>query len=409
MSAAAAPPSTGQSDLAAVRTRALIAGFVGLGLCALGALVLERGREQFFRSWLMAFLFWLALPLGSLAILMLHNQTGGRWGLALRRVLEAATHTLPLMALAFLPVALGVYYLYVWSNPNLVEADPLLRHKQPYLNVPAFLIRAAFYFAVWLFLAWRLYRYSRSLDERYDEGVARKMSIFSGPGLGLYGLTVTFAAIDWIMSLEPHWYSTIFGAMIAAAQLLPALAFGVAMLVWLADRPPLSGFLTAQLWNDLGNLLLAFVMIWAYLTFSQFFLIWSGNLPEETVWYRHRIYGGWEVLGWGLIIFYFAAPFVALFSRDLKRNPRRLVWAAGALLVMHLVYTFWLVVPSFDTYHPPGEVSHHHPHLTAHWLDLAAVVGLGGIWVGAFLWRLERRPLLPLTDPALHEEGNHHG
>ncbi len=406
MSAAAAPPSTGQSDLAAVRTRALIVGAVGLLLCVLGALLDER---QLFRSWLLAFLFWLALPLGSLAILMLHNQTGGRWGLALRRILEAATHTLPLMALAFLPVALGVYYLYVWSDPGLVESDPLLKHKQPYLNVPFFLIRAAFYFAVWLFIAWQLYRYSRSLDERYDPDVARRMSVLSGPGLGLYGLTVTFAAIDWIMSLEPHWFSSIFGAMMAAAQLLPALAFGVVVLAWLVDRPPLSGFLTPQLWNDLGNLLLAFVMIWAYLTFSQFFLIWAANLPEETTWYLHRIVGGWEVLGWGLIVFYFAAPFVALFSRDLKRNPRRLVWAAGTLLVMHLVYLFWVVVPSFDTYHQPGTEPHHRPHFHAHWLDLAALAGLGGVWLGVFLWRLEARPLLPLTDPGLHEEGNHHG
>jgi hypothetical protein len=442
MSTAAASPSANQGDLAALRLKALLVGAGGLALCALGALLDE---EQFFRSWLLAFVAWLALPLGSLAILMVQNLTGGRWGLALRRVLEAAAQTMPLMALAFLPVAFGVDYLYIWSDDALVANDPLLQHKRPYLNVPAFFVRAGVYFAVWLLLAWRLYRYSRSLEERYDPVVARRMSVFSGPGLALYGLTVTFAAIDWIMSLEPHWYSSIFGALIAAAQLLPALAFSIIVLIWLANRPPLAGFLSPSLWNDLGNLLLAFVMIWAYLTFSQFFLIWSGNLLEEIPYYYQRMHGGWEILGWGLILFYFAAPFVALFSRGLKRDPRRLVWAAAAVVVMHLVYQFWLVVPSFTAHHAPPPVpgagqhaaaqapaghkelagkapavrSHpagpgynpggHEPHFHAHWLDLAAVLGLGGVWLAAFLWRLEARPLLPLNDPGLHEEGNHHG
>jgi hypothetical protein len=390
---------------------ALIAGAAGLALCALGAFL---HFDRFCQAWLTAFLYWLALPLGGVAILMLHNQTGGRWGMPLRRVSEAASATLPLLALYFLPVALGVSSLYVWAEPEAwgYSGRQLheLHHKAAFLNVPFFLIRAAFYFALWLGIAFRLYLWSKALDERWDPVVARKAQVFSGPGLAVYALTVTFAAIDWIMSLETFWYSSIFGAMIAAAQLLPALAFGVAAVACLTSREPYPpGVATPTVWNDLGNLMLAFVMIWSYLTFSQFFLIWSGNLPEEIVWYKNRIEGGWEWLGWALIVFYFALPFLCLLMRDLKRRPQRLVWVAAAILGMHYVYTFWLVIPSFDA----RGAGAHEVALFRHdaldeflrlGLDLAALVGQGGIWLAAFLWLLRSRPLLPLTDPALQEE-----
>src|SRR5262249_47290151 len=194
----------------------------------------------------------------------------------------------------------------------------LLHKKEPYLNVPFFLVRAAVYFLVWIGVAFRMYAWSRALERNWDPVVARKMQVFTGPGLLLYGLTVTFSAIDWIMTLDPFWYSSIFGALIAMAQLLPAFAFGIVVLTWLAPREPVPQALNPTVWNDLGNLLLAFVMLWSYLTFSQFFLIWSGNLPEEIVWYKRRIEGGWEFLGWALILFYFALPFLALLIRDLN-------------------------------------------------------------------------------------------
>jgi hypothetical protein len=385
-----------------LRNPLLIAGGAGLALCALGALL---DPERFLQSWLVAFLFWLAMPLGSAAVLMLHHQTGGRWGLPLRRIQEAAAQTLPLLAVFFVPVALGVYYLYPWTDHGLFHGHEreLLHKKEPYLNVPFFLIRAAVYFLVWIGVAFRMYAWSRALERNWDPVIARKMQIFTGPGLLLYGLTVTFAAIDWIMTLEPFWYSSIFGALIAMAQLLPAFAFAIVVLTWLAPREPVPQALDPTVWNDLGNLLLAFVMLWSYLTFSQFFLIWSGNLPEEIVWYKRRIEGGWEFLGWALILFYFALPFLALLSRDLKRTPRRLVWVAGAILGMHFVYMFWLVIPAFGIY---GQGTHA-PQLHAHWLDLAALVGQGGLWLAAFLWRLQARPLLALNDPALLEEAHH--
>ncbi len=399
-----------QADLSArpdwtpLRNGLLIAGGAGLALCALGAML---DLDRLLHAWLTAFLYFLAFPLGALAILMLHNQTGGRWGIPMRRVFGAAGHTLPLLVLFFVPIALGVYRLYPWNHPEWFPEHErhLLHAKEPYLNVPFFLIRSAVYFAVWCGVALRLYLWSRALDERWDPLIARKVQVFSGPGLLLYGLTVTFAAIDWIMSLEPMWYSSIFGALIAGAQLLPALAFTIVVVVWLAPREPLPRVLNRTVWNDMGNLLLAFVMLWSYLTFSQFFLIWSGNLPEEISWYKHRISGGWDWVGWSLIIFYFALPFLALLMRDLKRRPQRLVWVAGAILLMHYVYMFWLVIPAFDLYGPDK----HEPYLHVHWLDLAALVGQGGIWLAVFLWRLESRPLLPLNDPALEEEAAHHG
>jgi hypothetical protein len=406
VSTAATPAA--RPGAAALQYRLLAAGGVGLGLCALGAIF---DVERFLKSWLVAFLFWLGLALGSLAILMLQNLTGGRWGLAIRRILEAAARTLPLFAVAFVPLALGVRCLYVWAEPptaltNNRALSELLHLKEPYLNVTAFLIRAAVYFLVWIGVSERLHRWSVALEERYDPEVARRAQVFSGPGLLLYGLTLTFAAIDWIMSLEPFWNSSIFGAMIAAAQILPALAFAIVVLAWLdaTRKPDLADVPTPALWGDLGNLMLAFVMIWAYMTYSQFFLIWSGNLPEEITWYTNRDRGGWQVLAWGLIIVYFGLPFVLLLSRGLKRDPRTLVWPAGAVLVMHCVYQFWLIVPAQA--HIPG--LHHEPHFTVHWLDLAALVGLGGVWLALFLWRLQSRPLLPLNDPAL-QEVPHHG
>jgi hypothetical protein len=398
-----AAPSV-QAEWGRLRTPLLIAGGAGLALCALGALL---DPERFAQAWLVAFLFWLAMPLGSVAVLMVHQQTGGRWGLPLRRIQEAAAQTLPLLALFFAPVAVYIFDLYPWTHPGLFHGHEgeLLHKKEAFLNVPFFLIRAAVYFLVWIGVAFRMYAWSRSLERDWDPVLARRMQVFTGPGLLLYGLTVTFAAIDWIMTLEPLWYSSIFGAMIAMAQLLPAFAFGIVALTWLAPREPVPQALNPTVWNDLGNLLLAFVMLWSYLTFSQFFLIWSGNLPEEIVWYTRRIRGGWEFLGWGLIVFYFALPFLALLVRDLKRTPHRLVWVAGAILVMHYVYTFWLVIPAFGV-HGHGT---HTPQFHAHWLDLAALVGQGGVWLAAFLWRLQARPLLALNDPALLEEEAHHG
>jgi hypothetical protein len=411
-------PNNGWANVQRLQGTALLIGVVGLLLCAAGAVFdpvhYYQSNEfanprQFFHSYLIAFNFCLALTLGSLAIWMLHNLTGGWWGLVIRRWLEAATRTLPLMALFFVPIACGLAYLYIWVDPSDQslspfmftilpgqEIDELLEHKEAWLNVPFFLVRAAVYFACWLILAFALNRWSAAEDERPDPELARRAQMLSGPGLIIYGLTMTLAAVDWTMSLEPMWYSTIFGAIVATGQMLPALGLAILGTTLLASRRPLADVVTPQIWNDLGNLLLAFVMLWTYMSFSQLLLIWSENLKEEIPWYVIRAEGGWQLVGILLAVFYFTLPFVLLLSRDIKRHPRRLAVVAGLLVVVSFVHQYWLVAPVTSP-----------KQLSVHWMDLAALAGVGGIWLSVFLWQLRARPLVPVHDPLLAEALHH--
>jgi hypothetical protein len=376
-----------------LRRGALAVGIAGLAACALGGLA---SPADFFRAYLIGYLFWLGIALGSLAIVMLHHLSGGAWGLVVRRILESGTRTLPLLAVLFLPLALGVRELYVWAAPGAL-ADPVLRHKSVYLNVPFFLVRAALYFAAWLTVAHVLNRWSRERDLRPDPN-PRRFRVFSGPGLALYGLTVTFAAIDWAMSLEPHWYSTIYGLMFGTGQVLSAFAFGIAVAVLLRGREPFGRLVTPGNLNDLGNLMLAFVMLWAYMAFSQFLLIYAANVAEEVPWYLARNHGGWAGVAIGLIALHFALPFVLLLSRRVKREPRLIAAVAGLVLAMRLVDFFWLLVPAF-----------HRPGAGLHWLDFVAPVGVGGVWLAVFLGQLGAWPLVPGNDPAVEEALAHGG
>jgi len=310
-------------------------GIAGLVIWVL-AVVLggEELRRKAFFSYLFAYTFCLAFPLGSLAIWMLHNQTGGAWGLIIRRYLEAATRLIPFLALLFIPIFFGLADLYVWADPALVhqlhhgeEVEELIKAKGNYLTAPWYIIRTCFYFAIWTLIAWLLNRRQVLIDrDPTNRFLARRQQVFSGPAIGLYGLAMTFAAIDWLMSLEPTWYSTIFGVLVIMGQTLPALAFAIAAAAWMLDRKEVVEAETdRESWNDLGNLLLAAVMLWTYMSFSQLMLIWIGNLPEEITWYLKRSNGGWEYLGWVLGVGYFAVPFLLLLARGNKRDPRRLM------------------------------------------------------------------------------------
>jgi hypothetical protein len=372
-----------------VQRRSLIVGMVGLALCLAGAFL---SREQFFRSYLLGYLFWIGIALGSCAIVMLHHLAGGAWGFVIRRLLESGARTLPLMAALFVPLLFGLHDLYLWARTQEVAGSELLRHKRAYLNTPFFLIRTAVYFAAWIGLAHLLNKWSGEQDQTSEPSPTRRLQSLSGPGLVVYGLTMTFASIDWVMSLEPEWFSTMYGIMFIVGQVLATMAFMIAVAVLLSDRRPLSDVASAAHFHDLGNLLLAFVMIWAYIAFAQFLIVWSGNLPEEIPWYLHRTQGGWQWIALLLAVFHFAVPFALLLSRGTKRRLRTLATVAGAIILMRLVDLFWLVVPAF---HPAG------PRL--HWMDLAAPVGIGGIWIAAFLSHLKGRPLLPLHDPSLRE------
>ena len=372
---------------------ALVTGIAALGLCAIGGFF---SPAQFFHSYLFAYMFWAGIALGCLAIVMLQYLTGGAWGLVLRRVLESGTRTLPLVALLFLPILFGLGRLYEWSHADEVARDPLLAHKAPYLNAPFFVGRAVFYFAAWLALAYFLNRWSLEQDRGDDRRLSRKLQLLSSGGIVLYGLTVTFSSIDWVMSLEPHWYSTMYGVLFIAGQGLSAMAFVVAATILLARREPMRDVVSAKHLHDWGKLLLAFVMFWSYVSFSQYLIIWAGNLPEEIPWYLRRLQGGWGWVGLALILFHFLLPFLLLLSRTANENPRLLIFAAGLVLFMRLVDVFWLIAPVFTE-----------SRFRVHWMDLLAPIGIGGLWLAVFLGQLPKRPLVPVGDPRLSEALEH--
>jgi hypothetical protein len=277
-------------DIRGWRTRFLIVGAIALLLCAIGAFL---NSDQFLHSYIWCYMFFIGVPLGATALLMLQYLTGGAWGVVIRRQCEAASRTLPLMAILFIPIVAGIPRLYEWAHADRVAHDAILQHKQPFLNVPFFLIRALIYFAGWNLIGHLLYKWSGE-EDRGDTRATRRLAALSGPGILFFGFTITFMAVDWIMSLNPHWFSTIFGLLFVAGEGLSSVAFLICMLVVLSSRPPLDEALTARHLHDIGKLLLAFVMVWAYFSFSQLLVIWSGNLPEEIPWYVRRFGGGWQ-------------------------------------------------------------------------------------------------------------------
>jgi hypothetical protein len=369
---------------------ALIVGAIGLALCVVGGFV---DPTQAFRSYLMAYTLWLDLPLGCLALSLIQFMTGGAWGLAIRRIVEAGARTMPLMALLFIPIFFGLPRIYLWARPEVVAQDPLLQHKSLYLNSAGYIIRAVVYFAAWSALATYLGRWSAEQDRSGDPRLLGKLQRLSIGGAVLLGLTASFAAIDWLMSLEPDWYSTVYGAIVAWGTVLTSMCFAIVALVLLAGRGAsgtLARVLSPQLLNELGSLLLAFLILWSYMAYFQYLLIFAGNLNEEIPWFLRRTTGEWLPIALIVVFGTFATPFFLLLFRDLKRNPRTLAAIAAVLLITRPIDMFWLVKPAFVT-----------EGWLLHWLDVAAAVGLGGIWLAAFTWRLAQRPLLPPNDPRL--------
>ena len=376
-----APP-----ELKRLQQRALLVGVVLFAILVIGFL---SNRGQFFRSYLFAFSFWSGISIGSLALLMLQHLTGGGWGFVIRRVLEAATRTLPLMLLLFLPIIAGAHWLYPWMHAEEIAKSPTLVEKtRLYLNLQFFVVRAAIYFAIWILLAFFLNRWSLLQDQTADRQFTNRMRVLSGPGMVLFIFTVTFASIDWFMSLDPEWSSTIYGFIFVASWALSALAFVIAALAMLANYEPLKTVVAPLHFHDLGKLLLALVMLWSYFAFSQFLIIWSGNLPEEIRWYLPRTRGAWGAIALAVVVLHFAFPFLFLLSRSLKRNPHKLVLVAGLILVMRLLDLLWMITPNFT-----GDLFH------VSWMDIVAPLAMGGLWLGVFGWQLNKRALVPINDP----------
>ncbi len=388
---AGAPAYAAPADVDRVQRLGLIAGVVGAVLCLLGLFL---SPAYFFRAWLVGWVFWMGVTLGCLAIFMLHHMTRGAWGLVVRRVLEAASRTLPVLLVLFLPIVFGMRELYEWARPEVVRGDEILRHKEAYLNLPFFFARLIFYFLLWGGFAWILNRMSLRQDREPDPGLTRRMQYISAFGIVGYCLAVTFAAVDWLMSLQPHWFSTIYGVYLMGSQGLSALAFLIVVALFLSRREPLAGVIQPRHFHDWGKLLFAFVMLWAYFSFSQFLITWAGNLPEEISFFLPRIRGGWGILALAIAVFQFALPFGLLLSRDLKRDARRLAAVALLILVMRWLDLLWQVEPAF----PAAERS-----VGMYWLYLVAPLTIGGVWLFFFVRELKKRPLLPVNDPYLAE------
>jgi hypothetical protein len=379
MSTSFNPPNT----LKNVQSRALIVG--GVFLVALVAIAFVN-PTRFFQAYLVGWTFWAGISVGSLALLMLQHMTGGGWGFVIRRVLEAATRLLPIMALLFLPIILGAHSLYhEWLDPEALKQHEVVRFKTPYLNLPFFTIRAFIYLAVWSGLAFLLNRWSLAQDRTADARYAKSMREWSGPGMIALIFTVTFASVDWYMSLEPEWFSTIYGFIFVASWSLSALAFVIAAMAGLTAQDPMKRVVAPLHFHDLGKLLLALVMLWSYFAFSQYLIIWSGNLPEEIGYYLERTRGVWAVIIIGIGILHFAAPFLFLLSRAIKRNPRKLVMVAVLVLVMRMIDLIWVLEPAFSNH-------------KWFWVNVIALLGFGGLWLGLFTWQLSKRALIPIND-----------
>ena len=376
--------------LAQFQQRSLIVGIAGLAAGAIGGVI---STDVLLQSWLIGFLFCLGLTLGSLALLMLQHLSGGQWGLVSRRVFEAATRTIPFVALLFLPVLIFMPTIFEWARPEAAE-NAVIVAKAGYLNPSFFIIRAVLYFAFWMMCVFLLNRWSAEQDRGQGTTPADSVRFrkVSAPGLLFLILTVTFASVDWVMSLDPEWFSTIFGLLTIVGWGLTSLALTVVVLAIVGDARPFTGVLGTRHFHDLGKLLLAFTMLWAYLSFSQFLIIWSGNLPEEIPWYVRRTTGGWGWVAISLVVGHFGLPFVLLLSQDLKKRARMLAKVAMFIIAMRLVDLIWLIAPEFRQAGFP-----------IHWMNVAVPVGLTGIWLFLFARNLRSRALLPLNDPYFKE------
>lgn len=365
-----------------LQRNALIAAGAGV-LGSVAAAIIDPAR--FFPSYLFAFVFWISISLGFLGVVMLHHMTSGRWSFLIQRISEAGMQVLPLMGLLFVPLLFGLSHLYPWITH---AHEPVIASRGSYLNVPFFIIRTVLYFAIWIAMVYFLSRWSRRQDVNGDPGLTRSLRLLSAPGLIVYALTATFSAVDWTMSLQPEWFSTIYGMLAMVGQVLAALAVAAVMLRLLSESGPLADVVAPRPLNDLGNLILAFVVLWAYMSFSQFLIIWAGNLPEEIPWYLRRIGGEWRMVALVLVIFHFAVPFFLLLIRRNKRALRMLAAIAVGLLIMRAVDTYWVVMPGVI---PPGS--------SVSWMDLVTFLAVGGLWTAAFVRQLRGVPLLALRDP----------
>lgn len=385
------------AEIGRYQSASILVGVIGLVLATVG--YFTQGNA-FWQSYLIAFYFWNGVTLGSMAVLMVQHLSGGAWTIVSRRILEASTRTLPLMAVLFIPIWLKMPVLYPWARPE-AAGDPMIQKKAAYLNPTFFSVRAVIFFAIWGALIFFLNKWSREQDQEpaaLPGPKDRRFRLLSSGGLVLYVITITFMSIDWVMSLDPHWYSTIFGVITLGGQGLSALAFTLIVISGLVKVRPMSHVVGAEQIHDLSKLMFAFVLLWAYFNVSQLIIIWSANLPEEIPFYLNRLKGPWMPISMVILIGQFVLPFLLLLSRSWKRNPQAVRWIALFILVMRVVDITWNIGPIFRT-----EGS------TLSWLDFAMVLAIAGGWLPLFWRNLAGRPLVPARDPYYKEAMAHGG
>jgi hypothetical protein len=407
------------AELGGTQLKALIVGVVGIAI-SIGTGIAAGGFQLVAQSAFVAYIFWVGIAIGSLGLLMVQYLGGGGWGLVIRRILESGAHTLWLMLALFLLIVVGLglfsaHPLFDWVHPEQAHyyelwQSPNWNFKRMWLSPTFFIVRGLIYFAIWIGLATKLRSNSHRQDETGDPAALQSSQNWSGPGFLIFGLALTFAAVDWVMSLDPEWFSTIIGMLMLAGWGVATIGLIIWTCVTLAKRDELDHVYQTKLFHDLGKLQFALTMVWTYFSFSQLVIIWSGNLPEEIPFYLERFKGPWRYLGLAIILLHFVLPFLLLLSRDLKRNRNKLKYVSLLLIGMRFFDLYWYIVPEFENRHHGAAHEAHFP-----WLIpvayAAAFIGLGGIWFWWMLGQLRKRSLLPVNDPQLTEAltaGGHH-
>lgn len=362
-------------------------GIVGLLASGIGYFL---NHEQFFFSYLVSFTFFSSMALASLFFVMLHHITRAEWGVVLMRIPETISGNILIWALFLIPVLFGMHSLFHWTHEGVIAQDPLLQHKEPYLNIPFYIVRQVVYFGLWGFLGYRLYKNSIKMDETGDWGLQTLLRRTSGPGIFFFAITFAFASFDWLMSLDPHWYSTIFGVYFFAMSFQAVFAMLILVVFFLWKKGILKNTIQKSHIYDLGVQLFAFTVFYAYIAFSQFLLIYYGAIPEETLWYLHRLEGGYEALAYFYLFGRFVIPFIVLLNKDTKTNYKVILSVSILVVATHFVELYWIAMP----------VLHEHG-IHFNWMDITTFLGLGGIFFGLFFHRFKQHKMVPVNDPKL--------
>lgn len=372
----------------------LIAAF-GLIASAVGYFISDEG--QFFFSYLTSFAFIASLSLGSLFFVMLQHVTRSKWSVALRRIPEVISADIWVLLILFIPILLGLHNLYHWTHEDVVATDELLQAKEPYLNIPFYIIRNVIYFALWGFFGYKLYKISVKMDETGDWGNQTLLRKISAPGIPIFGLSVAFASFDWLMSLDPHWFSTMWGVYYFSMSFQVFFPVVILIILHLWNKGLVKESVTHKHIEDCGKLLFGFTVFYAYIAFSQYMLIYYANIPEEILWFYHRFSGNWAYLAWALLFGRFLLPFVVLLSKRAKSNLKVMKFISIWVIVIHFIELYWIVMPTF-----------HEHNVSIHWLDFTTLIALGGIFLGLFFSTLKKQKLVPISDPDLAESMGKH-